>query len=1264
MRSTFTETLRRHRLGLLAVFVVVAGLVGASACRGDVVVLQGHLTVVGASAGAGVEVAVFAADQPTEVARTFTDAQGDYALRTSQLPNGTYRIRFSTGSWWDGATTWAAATPVTVTDGAPTTIDSAIAAPVTGSASGSVSRTDGQPVHDVVVDAINTATGDTIATAAVSSVDGAWDLPTLPPGPYRFRAHSGDQPSGLTSRYNGSTPSSALAPTIEVTSGGTVTSIQIVLDPESILTGRLTDGVGPVSPATVLAVGSDGLAAGQAISDATGTFAIHGLDATEYHLVVIDFSKQLKVTNWGATSTTPPTEFSLTRGATSDAGTLALQAWDCDPATFTPGANMRSADLDRLQLRGCDLSSIDLTGASLVGTNLTNARLAGTNLSDAHLDGTILDGADLSTAVLTGVTSQGIVGTPSALPPGWSLVDGTLVFSTTPTITWAQPAALPFGAPLGAGQLDATASVPGTFSYDPPAGTLLAVGSQTLSTTFTPTDPSYVTVMATVQISVVPASTTTVLATTGDGNPAKLTATVQADAPSTAVPTGTVTFFDGPSSLGSATLDGNGQAATTVTLAAGSHSLSAAFDGDPNFQASTGTPASLVVPDHCTSPGVPGVDWSGCNLGTRDLTGDDLSGANLTGTDLSGTTLTGVSSGNIIGTPAALPTDWKLVSGFLLGPNANLAGVSLRFVNIKDGVDLSGANLAGADLWGFVLWHGNLTGANLSGADLTYADIRYTPMTNATITDANLESVALLYDDLTGLVSGGIVGTPFQIVTTDEGFWRVLNGFLVNAGTDLATIDFTNSDLSGSDFSGYDLTGVDFSGSDLTGANLSGATITGAEFRTATLTGVTSGGLVGTPVGVPANWHLIGGYLVGPSADLTGANLTGLDLSGFDLSDANLSGATLTNANLSGTALLRANLAGVISGGITGVPASLPTGWALGGGYLFGAGADLHGKDLTGANLSGIDLHGTNFAGTDLTNVDFGGSNLGGSTFTGATVTGTNFLGANLTAVRSGGLVGSAAALPPSWAQSKGYLVGPGADLTGADLSDANLTAVALTNTNLTSVDLHGADITGVDLSGATLSGVRSGSLVGPPSALPTGWSYVDGFLIGNGADLSGEDLRTFTVRNWSLTGVNLSNANLSGQDLHGLDLSMGQAVNLAGANLSGANLAGASLRFVNIQGGTNFAGADLTGADLWGFVLWHGDLSGADLTGANLTYGDIRYTSLANATITNATIDSVALLYDDLTGLVSGGLVGTPFQVYTADQGYWQVVDGYLVPQ
>ena len=63
------------------------------------------------------------------------------------------------------------------------------------------------------------------------------------------------------------------------------------------------------------------------------------------------------------------------------------------------------------------------------------------------------------------------------------------VLKATPVITWATPADITYGTALSATQLNATASVPGTFVYTPAAGTVLNAGAaQTLSVTFTPTD--------------------------------------------------------------------------------------------------------------------------------------------------------------------------------------------------------------------------------------------------------------------------------------------------------------------------------------------------------------------------------------------------------------------------------------------------------------------------------------------------------------------------------------------------------------------------------------------------------------------------------------------------------------------------------------------------------------------------------------------------------------------------------------------------------
>ena len=63
------------------------------------------------------------------------------------------------------------------------------------------------------------------------------------------------------------------------------------------------------------------------------------------------------------------------------------------------------------------------------------------------------------------------------------------VNQATPKITWAKPAAITYDTALSGTQLDATASVPGSFVYSPAAGTVLTAGTQTLSVTFTPSDP-------------------------------------------------------------------------------------------------------------------------------------------------------------------------------------------------------------------------------------------------------------------------------------------------------------------------------------------------------------------------------------------------------------------------------------------------------------------------------------------------------------------------------------------------------------------------------------------------------------------------------------------------------------------------------------------------------------------------------------------------------------------------------------------------------
>lgn len=221
----------------------------------------------------------------------------------------------------------------------------------------------------------------------------------------------------------------------------------------------------------------------------------------------------------------------------------------------------------------------------------------------------------------------------------------------------------------------------------------------------------------------------------------------------------------------------------------------------------------------------PSANLQRCDLADANLSNTNLADANLTDTHLAGAIMTGVSSGGVIGVPAALPTLWSLVHGYLLGPLADLA-------------------------------HAKLVGVSLLTANLTDADLAYSDLAGANLGNANLTDVR----------SGSIVGTPVALPSE----WSVIGGYLVGPYDDLANAD-------------------------LNGLNLGRST----------LTGVISGGITGRPVALPTDWMLVGGFLIGPDDaldfdDLSNLNLTGADLAGSALSYTNLSGTNFTNANLTG----------------------------------------------------------------------------------------------------------------------------------------------------------------------------------------------------------------------------------------------------------------------------------------------------------------------------------------------------------------------------
>jgi hypothetical protein len=85
----------------------------------------------------------------------------------------------------------------------------------------------------------------------------------------------------------------------------------------------------------------------------------------------------------------------------------------------------------------------------------------------------------------------------------------TPITGATPVINWTNPAAIAYGMALGPVQLNATAlfagtNVSGSFTYNPPAGTILQPGNHTLQVTFIPSDRvDLMTATASVDINVI-----------------------------------------------------------------------------------------------------------------------------------------------------------------------------------------------------------------------------------------------------------------------------------------------------------------------------------------------------------------------------------------------------------------------------------------------------------------------------------------------------------------------------------------------------------------------------------------------------------------------------------------------------------------------------------------------------------------------------------------------------------------------------------------
>ena len=352
------------------------------------------------------------------------------------------------------------------------------------------------------------------------------------PGAMVYTPAAGNIPAAGTD-----TLSVTFTPT-DTTSYSTVTkTVQIVVtqaapvitwsNPTSIVYGTALSATQLNATASVPGTMAYTPAAGSIPTAGTDTLSVTftPTDTTNYSTVTK--TVQITVTQAAATITWP-TPASIIYGT-------ALSATQLNASASVPGALVYTPAAGSIPVTGTDTLSVTftptdttnystvtktvqivVTQAAPVITWATPASITyGTALSATQLNasasvpGVLVYTPAAGSILVTGTDTLSVTFTPTDTT-NYSTVTKTVqivVTQAAPVITWSNPAGIVYGTALSSTQLNATASVPGSFAYTPAAGSIPNAGTDTLSLTFTPTDTTnYSTVTKTVQIVVTQAA--------------------------------------------------------------------------------------------------------------------------------------------------------------------------------------------------------------------------------------------------------------------------------------------------------------------------------------------------------------------------------------------------------------------------------------------------------------------------------------------------------------------------------------------------------------------------------------------------------------------------------------------------------------------------------------------------------------------------------------------------------------------------------------
>jgi hypothetical protein len=313
--------------------------------------------------------------------------------------------------------------------------------------------------------------------------------------------------ASVTVTVSKATPAITWGPPTAITYGTALSATQ--LNATSTVAGTFN-----YSPAagTVLGAGQQTL-----------TTTVTPTDTADYTVatasVTVTVSKATPAITWG-----PP--IAITYGTALSATQLNATSTVAGAFTYSPAAGMvLNAGTQTLTVSFAPTDSTDYGKATAtVGLTVNKAALAiswpapaaisyGTPLSGTQLDatstvsGTFAYSPAAVTVLAVGSQTLSVTFTPTNAAnytPSTATASVTLtVNKATPTITWVTPAAISYGTKLSGTQLDASSTVAGTFAYSPASGTVLGVGNNSLTATFTPTNTTdYTTATASVTLTV------------------------------------------------------------------------------------------------------------------------------------------------------------------------------------------------------------------------------------------------------------------------------------------------------------------------------------------------------------------------------------------------------------------------------------------------------------------------------------------------------------------------------------------------------------------------------------------------------------------------------------------------------------------------------------------------------------------------------------------------------------------------------------------